>query len=95
MSYCTECKIRNEKKYRNKKGEIDFSDSPIRPIETNKPNFCYAGYTQNPNSHEATMNVIKNGGLICKNNPFISDINKDSIRIKLLPLKQKATQCTP
>jgi len=71
MSYCTECILRTERKYKNKKNEIDFSQEPVKPIVTNKSGFCNSGYTQNPITHEATKNVIKNGGIVCENNPYL------------------------
>lgn len=35
-----------------------------------KKGFCQAGYTQNPLTLSATINVLKNKGLVCERNPF-------------------------
>lgn len=61
--YCVDCDYRK--------------DSYQELADTNKIPFCWVGYTQNPRTKEATVNVINNKGKVCSNNPYIKNIRRN------------------
>ena len=57
--YCIICRNRSDK------------GLPEELRRTDRGTKCMIGYTQNPKTLEATINVYRNKGEVCPQNPFI------------------------